>query len=129
MVRQRCWEPSTGIDSSEAPFFYHSIHTGDAHGEKLDFASNKWAVVVDPGHPLYQKRLPVVSVSRGPQHLAQVLLRLSDDSVVKVPWRSTSLSTLVNHAPQAKLSMAVAKEFCELVMEYKSCPNPSTSKQ
>jgi len=107
----------------------HSIHTGDAHDEKPDFASNEWAVVVDPSQPLYPKRLSVVSVSRGPQHSAHVFLRLCDGTVVKVPLCSTSLSTLVFHAPQAKLSAAVAKEFCDLVMEYKSCLNQSTSKQ
>jgi hypothetical protein len=85
------------------------------------------AEIVDPAHPLYRKRLPLVSVSRGPQLTANVFLRLDDGVVIKVPHCATSLSTLVQYSPCAKLSADAAETFLGLAKEYQCCP-PTNSK-
>ena len=99
----------------------HSIHDIAAPQEKpiSGDASIEWVEIVDPSQALYPRRLPMVSVSRGPQLSAMVQLSLEDGSVVKVPLRATSLSTLVRDTPRAKLSTDAVREFHDLVKEYK----------
>jgi hypothetical protein len=77
--------------------------------------------VTDPAEPLFGKRLRVESIPSTPQETAQVLLRREDGVVLKVPLRATSLSTLVRHAPRAKLCKHAVQEFLNLVMEYERC--------
>jgi hypothetical protein len=48
--------------------------------------------------------------------------------VLRVPLRATSLSTLVNHAPRAKLCTQAVVEFLDLVKEYELCPPTNTRK-
>ena len=61
------------------------------------------------------------SVSRSSEELANVFLRRDDGIVLRVPRRATSLSTLVNHTPRAKLCKQAAQEFLDLVKEYELC--------
>jgi hypothetical protein len=86
------------------------------------------AEVTDPREPLYGKRLRVESVSRSSEELAHVFLRRDDGIVLRVPLRSTSLSTLVNHAPRAKLCNQAVSEFLDLVKEYELCLLTNTHK-
>lgn len=88
--------------------------------------------VTDPAEPLYGRRFRVESISRGPQGAAHVFLRRDDGIVLRVPLRATNLSTLVHHAPRAKLGNPSVAEFLGLVKEYELCPlsqkaNPSKS--
>ena len=78
--------------------------------------------MTDPREPLYGKRFRVESVSRSSEDVAHVFLRRDDGIVLRVPLRATSLSTLVNHAPRAKLCRQAAQEFLDLVKEYELCP-------
>jgi hypothetical protein len=78
--------------------------------------------VTDPREPLYGRRFRIESVSRSSEELAHVFLRRDDGIVLRVPMRATSLSTLVNHAPRAKLCKQAAQEFLDLVKEYELCP-------
>ena len=77
--------------------------------------------MTDPTEPLYGKRLRVESVASTPQDVAQVFLRRDDGVVLRVPLRATSLSTLVRHAPRAKLCKHAVQEFLDLVKEYEQC--------
>ena len=78
--------------------------------------------MTDPREPLYGKRFRVESVSRSSAEVAHVFLRRDDGIVLRVPLRATSLSTLVNHAPRAKLCNQAVTEFLDLVKEYELCP-------
>lgn len=51
-----------------------------------------------------------------------------DGIVLKVPLRATSLSTLVEGSPRAKLCEPSAQEFLSLVKEYQLCPPQSPCK-
>jgi hypothetical protein len=78
--------------------------------------------VTDPREPLYGKRFRVESVSRSSEDVAHVFVCREDGIVLRVPLRATSLSTLVNHAPRAKLCRQAAQELLDLVKEYELCP-------
>jgi hypothetical protein len=84
--------------------------------------------VTDPTEPLFGKRLPVERVASTPPEVAHVFLRRDDGVVLRVPLRATSLSTLLQHAPRAKLSSQAVQEFLDLVMEYERCANKPASK-
>ena len=85
-------------------------------------ASIEWLEVTDPREPLYGQCFQIESVSRSPENVARVFVRRSDGICLKVPLRATSLSTLVDLTPRAKLSRQSAQEFLELVKEYDLCP-------
>jgi hypothetical protein len=84
--------------------------------------------LTDPREPLWGKRLLAERVARGPEEVAHVFLRRDDGVVLRVPLCATSLSTLVNHAPRAKLCKQAAQEFLDLVKEYELCPPTNTPK-
>jgi len=84
--------------------------------------------VTDPSEPLYGRQFRVESVSRSAVELAHVFLRRDDGIVLRVPLRATSLSTLVNHAPRAKLCNPSVAEFLDLVKEYELCHLTNTHK-
>jgi hypothetical protein len=84
--------------------------------------------VTDPTEPLFGKRLAVERIASTPLDVANVFLRRDDGVVLRVPLRATSLSTLVQHAPRAKLSEQAVQEFLDLVMEYERCANKPASK-
>jgi hypothetical protein len=84
--------------------------------------------VTDPREPLYGRRFRVESVSRSSEEQAHVFLRRDDGIVLRVPLRATSLSTLVDCAPRAKLCKQSVSEFLGFVKEYKLCP-PSNKHQ
>jgi hypothetical protein len=98
-----------------------SITLLDTHLHNPSDASIQWAEVTDPTEPLFGKRLRVESVANTPQDVAHVFLRRADGIVLRVPLRATSLSTLVRHAPRAKLSKHAVQEFLDLVKEYERC--------
>ena len=54
--------------------------------------------------------------------------RGEDGIVLRVPLRSTSLSTLVRHAPRAKLCKQAVQEFLDLVKEYEQCVQKPATK-
>ena len=87
-------------------------------------ASSESVEVTDPGHPLFGRQFLVVSVSRGPAASAHVFIRYRDGIVLRIPVRATSLSTLVENAPQGKLSLVAVREFLSLVKECEPCPRP-----
>ena len=93
----------------------------NTHLHNPDDASIQWAEVTDPAEPLFGKRLRVESVASTPQDVAHVFLRRDDGIVLRVPLRATSLSTLVRHAPRAKLCKQAVQEFLDLVKEYEQC--------
>lgn len=78
--------------------------------------------ITDPTEPLFGKRFQVESISRSSEEAARVLLRREDGIVLRVPLWATSLSTLVDHAPRAKLCRQAVAEFLDLVKEYELCP-------
>ena len=84
--------------------------------------------MTDPAEPLFGKRLRVESVASTPQDVAHVFLRRDDGIVLRVPLRSTSLSTLVRYAPRAKLCREAVQEFLDLVKEYEQCAQKSPTK-
>jgi len=84
--------------------------------------------VTGPREPLFGKRFRIESVSQAPQESAYVFVRREDGIVLRVPLRATSISTLVDHAPQAKLAKQSASEFLSLVKEYALWPPQSPSK-
>lgn len=84
--------------------------------------------MTDPAEPLFGKRLRVESVASTPQDVAHVFLRRDDGIVLRVPLRTTSLSTLVRHAPRAKLCKQAVQEFLDLVKEYEQCAQTSATK-
>jgi len=84
--------------------------------------------VTDPAEPLFGKCLRVERVASSPQDVAQVFLRRDDGIVLRVPLRATSLSTLVRHAPSAKLCVQAVQEFLDLVMEYERCAKKPANK-
>ena len=92
-----------------------------------DDASVQWAEVTDPTEPLFGKRLRVERVASTPQEVAHVFLRREDGIVLRVPLRATSLSTLVHHAPRAKLCRQAVQEFLDLVREYEQCETKDKS--
>jgi hypothetical protein len=63
-----------------------------------------------------------------PRDVAHVFLRRDDGVVLRVPFRATSLSTLVRHAPRAKLCKQAVQEFLDLVMEYEQCVQKPATK-
>jgi hypothetical protein len=84
--------------------------------------------VTDPAEPLFGKRLLVERVASTPQDVAHVFLRREDGIVLRVPLRATSLSTLVRHAPRAKLCKQAVREFLDLVKEYEQCARKFATK-
>jgi hypothetical protein len=84
--------------------------------------------VTDPAEPLFGKRLFVESIASTPQDVAHAFLRREDGIVLRVPLRSTSLSTLVRHAPRAKLCKQAVQEFLDLVKEYEQCAQKPATK-
>ena len=84
--------------------------------------------MTDPSEPLYGRRFRVESVSRSSAVVAHVFLRRDDGIVLRVPLRATSLSTLVNDAPRAKLCNQAVAEFLDLVKEYELCLLTNTHK-
>lgn len=78
--------------------------------------------VVDPGHPLFRQRFQLLSVTRGTADAPQVFVRFRDGITLRVPLRSTSLSTWAEQAPRAKLSVIAVQELLTLVKEYEQCP-------
>lgn len=84
--------------------------------------------VTDPAAPLFGKRFRLDSRARSTSETAYVFLRREDGVVLRVPRRSTSLSILVGHAPQAKLSPQSVTEFLSLVKEYELCRHPEKSR-
>ena len=84
--------------------------------------------MTDPREPLWGKRLLIERVARGPEEVAHVFLLREDGIVLRVPLRATSLSTLVNQTPRAKLCKQAAQEFLDLVKEYELCPPTNTRK-
>ena len=85
-------------------------------------ASIEWLEVTDPREPLYGQRFRVEDISRSPEDVARVFVRRTDGICLEVPLRATSLSTLEDHAPRAKLSRRSVEEFVGLVKEYDLCP-------
>lgn len=77
--------------------------------------------MTDPAEPLFGKRLRVESVASTPQEAGHVFLQREDGIVLRVPLRATNLSTLVRHAPRAKLCKQAVQEFLDLVMECERC--------
>ena len=55
-------------------------------------------------------------------------MRREDGIVLRVLLRATDRSTLVNHAPRAKLCGTAVAEFLNLVKEYGLCPTTSQTK-
>ena len=84
--------------------------------------------MTDPREPLWGKRLLIERVARGPEEVAHVFLLREDGIVLRVPLRATSLSTLVNQTPRAKLCKQAAQEFLDLVKEYELCLLTNTHK-
>jgi hypothetical protein len=82
--------------------------------------------VTDPREPLYGKRLKIQAVSRSGEEAAHVFLRRDDGIVLRVPRHATSLSTLGDSAPRAKLCTQAVQEFLDLVKEYELCPPTNT---
>jgi hypothetical protein len=78
---------------------------------------------------LFGKRFEVLSISRSDPQSAHVFVKYQDDIVLRLPWRATSLSTLVEHAPRAKLCQEAVQEFLSLVKEYELCPSQSTRRR
>ena len=87
----------------------------------------EWVEVTDPREPLFGRRFRIESVSRTAQEVAHVFVRRDDGIVLRIPLRTTSLSTLVDFAPRAKLCRQSATEFLSLVKEYALCPHPHHS--
>jgi hypothetical protein len=78
--------------------------------------------------PLFGKRLRVERVASTPHDVAHVFLRRDDGIVLRVALRGTSLSTLVRHAPRAKLCKHAVQEFLDLVKEYEQCAQKPATK-
>ena len=57
-----------------------------------------------------------------------MFLRRDDGVILRVPLRATSLSTLVRHAPRAKLCREAVQEFLDLVKEYELCVKTPVNK-
>ena len=57
-----------------------------------------------------------------------MFLRRDDGVILRVPLRATSLSTLVRHAPRAKLCREAVQEFLDLVKEYELCTQKAATK-
>ena len=55
-------------------------------------------------------------------------LQREDGIVLRVPLRATNLSTLVPHAPRAKLCKQAVEEFLNLVREYGQCDTKQEGK-
>jgi len=81
----------------------------------------QWAEVTDPREPLYGKRLRIESIARTDPRIAHVFLCTEDGVVLRVPLRTTSLSTLVDHSPRTTLSADAVVQFLELAKEYALC--------
>ena len=77
--------------------------------------------ITDRAEPLFGKRFQVESISRVTEEDARVFLRREDGIILRVRLRSTNLSTLVDHAPRAKLCRQAVAEFLDLVKEYELC--------
>ena len=68
--------------------------------------------VIDPTHPLYGRRFPLVSVSRPPNGPRQALVIYQKDIMARIPVSATNLSHTPPVLSKAKLSIDA---LCELV--------------
>ena len=100
----------------------------NTHLHNPEDASTQWAEVTDPSEPLFGKRFQIERVANTPQEVAHVFLRREDGVVLRVPLRATNLSTLVRHAPRAKLCQEAVQEFLDLVKEYERCVKTPANK-
>ena len=67
--------------------------------------------VVDPAHPLYGRRFPLVSLSHSPRGLPQALVTYQRDILVRIPVSATNLSPAPQLLFKTKISFDAA---CEL---------------
>ena len=70
--------------------------------------------VVDPSHPLYGRRFPLVSLSRSRQGSSHALLAYQTDILVRVPVSATSLSGALPPLPRTKVSFNAVTELLDL---------------
>jgi hypothetical protein len=86
-------------------------------------ASRAVLEVTDPMHALYGKRFRVLRIGSGLERSAQVFVHYCGDSQLRIPLSSTSLSTLPDTTPRAKLTRDSVEELLSLVKECESCPS------
>ena len=83
--------------------------------------------MIDPTHPLFGRRFPVLSISRQPQSPPTVFVAYRDTMRLRIPVSSTSLGS-ETRPPGTKWTREAIREFLSLVQEVAPpCHNPTRS--
>jgi hypothetical protein len=73
--------------------------------------------VVDPAHPLYGRRFPLISLSHSPRGSRQVLVAFQKDILVRIPVCATSLCAEPPPLSKTKLSFDAVSELLDLARQ------------
>ncbi|MGB5985078.1 MAG: hypothetical protein WBG37_07215 [Desulfobacterales bacterium] len=75
--------------------------------------------MVDPAHPLYGQRFPLISVSHPPNSQRQALVIYQNDIMVRIPLCKTNLSHTPPVLSKVKLSIDALVELAEIAQQLK----------
>jgi len=85
--------------------------------------------VIDPTHPLYGRRFPVLAVSQSPQATGHVWVAFREGIRLRLPATATSLAPALPTQPRTQFTKSAVEAFLALVKEYAppcpSCPPSS----
>jgi hypothetical protein len=79
--------------------------------------------VIDPTHPLYGRRFPLISLSRSHIGTHNALVSYQKDILIRIPICATSLSADPPHLAKTKLSFDAVSELLELAKQLGISPN------
>ena len=81
--------------------------------------------ITDSSHPLFGRRLEIVSIARGDEATSNVFVKYCENITLRIPIVATSLSNIGDATLPIKISTASVEDFLQLVREYGVCPTIS----
>ena len=79
--------------------------------------------VIDPAHPLYGRRFPLISLSHPPRGSHKALVAYQKDILIRIPLGATSLCAQLPNLAKTKLSFDAVSELIELASQLGISPN------
>jgi hypothetical protein len=83
--------------------------------------------VVDPAHPLYGQRFPLISVSLSARGSRQALVAYQKDILLRIPVDATNLCAHPQTLTKTKLSLDAVSELLELARQLGISPKKGGS--
>ena len=73
--------------------------------------------VIDPSHPLYGRRFPLISLSHSPVGSHHALVAYQKDILIRIPVGATNLCALPPNLTKTKLSFDAVSELLDLARQ------------